>query len=218
MRLPRSDAPVGSPTRPPTHPPTEPSRDALVVVDVQNDFVDPRGSLAVRGAARLLPRVNREISRAASTGSLVVCTQDWHPPSTPHFARDGGRWPVHCVAETWGAQLHPELRVSAYVPRIRKGVNGEDGYSAFSVRDPLTGAEGATELEDLLRASAVTRVVICGVATDYCVRATALDAMRLGFETAVLTDAVAAVNLRPGDGERALDEMAAAGVELRPDG
>src|SRR5207344_3356967 len=112
-------------------------------------------------------------------------TQDWHPPSTPHFARDGGTWPVHCVAGSWGAALHPELVVAG--PVIRKGTSGEDGYSGFSTRDPLTGETDATELESLLRARGVTRVVIGGLATDYCVRETAMDAVDLGFAVGVLT-------------------------------
>jgi nicotinamidase/pyrazinamidase len=144
----------------------------------------------------------------------VIYTQDWHPPSTPHFAKDGGAWPVHCVADTWGAAFHPDLLVEG--PSVRKGSNGEDGYSGFTMRDPASGEERPTELGDLLREHAVTDVVICGLATDYCVRATALDAMRLGFGTMVMTDAVAAVEVAPGDGARALGEMTAAGVRLEP--
>ena len=143
---------------------------------------------------------------------MVVYTQDWHPESTPHFAKDGGIWPVHCVADTWGAELHPDLIIEGEV--IRKGSNGEDGYSGFTMRDPVTGTTIPTPLESLLRERAVSRVVICGLATDYCVNATALDARRLGFETKVLMNAVAAVNLRPGDDERALTAMADAGAEL----
>ncbi len=187
---------------------------ALIVVDVQNDFADPAGSLAVRGADAILSVINEQVERAASTSATVVCTQDWHPPVTPHFARDGGIWPVHCVAETWGAALYPELRVPTDALRVRKGVNGEDGYSAFTVRDPVSGAEHGTGLEELLRERGVRRVVVCGLATDYCVRATVLDAVRLGFETVVLTDAIAAVDLEEQDGERAQAEMAAAGAQL----
>jgi nicotinamidase/pyrazinamidase len=188
------------------------STTALVVVDVQNDFADPEGSLSVSRAGRILPRVNAQVERAADAGALVAYTQDWHPESTPHFAKDGGIWPVHCVAGTWGAELHPDLVVKG--PIIRKGSNGEDGYSGFTMRDPTTGEERPTELEGLLRNHGVSRVVVCGLATDYCVNATALDAQRLGFETQVLVSAIASVDLQPGDGERALDEMAAAGVEV----
>jgi nicotinamidase/pyrazinamidase len=185
---------------------------ALVVVDVQNDFADPAGSLAVLGAEALIPAVNTEVQRAATAGSVIVYTQDWHPESTPHFAKDGGIWPVHCVAGTWGAEFHPQLQVVGR--SIRKGQQGEDGYSGFRMRDPEGGEEIPTDLEPFLREAGVSSVVLCGLATDYCVRATALDAVRLGFETTVLTDMIAPVNLEPGDGERAIDAMRAAGVRL----
>jgi nicotinamidase/pyrazinamidase len=185
---------------------------ALIVVDVQNDFADPAGNLSVAGGAGIVPAVNGEVGAAQSVGALVAYTQDWHPPTTPHFAKDGGIWPVHCVADSWGAELHSDLVVGG--PRIRKGANGEDGYSGFTMRDPTTGETTPTALEALLREAGVSRVVICGLATDYCVKATALDAANLGFETAVLTDAIAAVDLAAGDGERAIDELRAAGVAL----
>jgi nicotinamidase/pyrazinamidase len=186
------------------------SRTSLLVVDLQNDFADPAGSLSVPGGASILASINGEVAAATATGGLVVYTQDWHPESTPHFARDGGIWPVHCVAGTWGAELHPELIVDG--PRVRKGTNGEDGYSGFTMRDPISGETTPTELEALLREHAVGRVIVCGLATDYCVKATALDAVRLGFETAVLTDAIRAVDLAPGDGAMAIAEMTDAGV------
>ena len=190
----------------------EPST-ALIVVDVQNDFADPAGSLSVSRAQHIMPRINAEVDAARLAGSPVVYTQDWHPASTPHFAKDGGIWPVHCVAGTWGAELHPELTVDGEI--VRKGSNGEDGYSGFSMRDPVSGTEIPTPLEAMLREQGIERVVICGLATDYCVNATALDARRLGFETVILRRAVAAVNLNPGDEERALVEMAGAGAELQ---
>ena len=186
------------------------SRTSLIVVDFQNDFADPAGSLSVSGGMSILPTINAEIAAATAVGAAVVYTQDWHPESTPHFARDGGIWPVHCVGGTWGAELHPELIVDG--PRVRKGANGEDGYSGFTMRDPVTGDTTATELEGLLREREVSRVIVCGLATDYCVKATALDGVRLGFETVLLVDAVRAVDLAPGDGDRAIDEMTAAGV------
>jgi nicotinamidase/pyrazinamidase len=187
---------------------------ALVVVDVQNDFADPAGALSVAGGEAIIGRVNREIEMAQNNGALVIATQDWHPETTPHFAKDGGVWPVHCIADTWGAALHPELLLPDDVPRVRKGVNGEDGYSGFTTRDPTTGETRPTELEALLRDEDIERVVVLGLATDYCVKATALDALSLGFDTAVLTDAVAAVDLEPGDGDRALEELADAGVTM----
>ena len=190
------------------------SRTALVVVDLQNDFADPAGSLAVHGGVNLVPIINGEIAMARSEGATVVFTQDWHPESTPHFAKDGGIWPVHCVAGTWGAELYGDVDIDAAVsaPRIRKGTNGEDGYSGFTMRDPITGETTPTELEALLRGASIEQVVVCGLATDYCVKATALDARRLGFETAVLIDAIRPVDLEVGDGERAIEEMTAAGV------
>jgi nicotinamidase/pyrazinamidase len=187
-------------------------RTALVVVDLQNDFADPAGGLAVRGGDQIVAGVNAEVAAARHAGAFVVYTQDWHPESTPHFAKDGGIWPVHCVGGTWGAELHPAVQVDG--PRVRKGANGEDGYSGFTMRDPATGTTIPTELEALLRARAVERVVVCGLATDYCVKATALDAARLGFETRFLAAAARAVDLEPGDGDRAIEELRAAGVAV----
>ena len=185
---------------------------ALVVVDVQNDFADPSGSLFVKDAASILPLVNSEVRLATDAGAFVVYTQDWHPESTPHFAKDGGIWPVHCVGGSWGAELHPALSVAG--PSIHKGLNGEDGYSGFTVRDPTSGETAPTELEGMLRERHVTSVVIVGLATDYCVSATAIDAANLGFETEVLQDAIAAVDLKAGDGRAALGAMSAAGCTL----
>ncbi|HEY4633230.1 MAG TPA: isochorismatase family protein [Candidatus Limnocylindrales bacterium] len=187
-------------------------RTALVVVDVQNDFADPAGSLSVAGGEAIVPYVNERIHKAGAAGAVVVYTQDWHPEHTPHFAPDGGNWPVHCVRDTWGAAFHPDLVVDG--PSVHKGSNGEDGYSGFTMRDPVTGETLPTELEELLREAGIERVVICGLATDYCVKATALDAVALGFATSVLARGIAAVDLAPGDGDRALDEMRAAGIEI----
>ncbi len=191
------------------------ARTALVVVDLQNDFADPQGSLSVDGGAAIIPRVNEAVRTADEAGALIVTTQDWHPERTPHFAIDGGIWPVHCVGDTWGAELHPDLMLPPGAVRIRKGVNGEDGYSGFTTRDPTSGAEAATELEGILRERGIERLVICGLATDYCVKATALDGRRLGFGVELLADAVRPVDLEPGDGARALEELAAAGVATR---
>ena len=141
-------------------------------------------------------------------------TQDWHPEHTPHFAKDGGIWPDHCIQDTWGAAFHPDLDVPADAQIVHKGANGEDGYSAFTMRDPSSGETIPTELTSILRAGAIHDVVITGLATDYCVKATALDARGLGFVPTVLTDAIAAVDMQSGDGLRALDECQAAGVLL----
>jgi nicotinamidase/pyrazinamidase len=185
---------------------------ALIVVDVQNDFAHPGGSLFVRGGDAVVRTVNREIARARQAGAHVVYTQDWHPERTPHFETGGGVWPVHCVRDTWGAELHAELDVEG--PLVRKGVDGGDGYSGFSVRDPETGVEASTELERLLRERGVERVVVVGLAQDVCVKETVLDARRLGFETHVIGDAVAAVELEPGDAERADEAMRSAGATI----
>lgn len=188
---------------------------ALVVVDVQNDFADPNGSLYVQGGEQVVQRVNAEIAAAREAGALVVYTQDWHPDSTPHFEKDGGVWPVHCVQGTWGAEFHPDLDVLTGTPVVRKGTEGEDGYSGFTVRDPQSGEEQATRLEDVLRESGVERVVVVGLALDYCVKETALDAARKDFETVLLTDATSAVDLQPGDGEKAIDAVRASGATVR---
>ena len=185
---------------------------ALIIVDVQNDFADPAGSLYVKGAEAVVKMVNGEARRATEAGAFVVYTQDWHPASTAHFAKDGGIWPVHCVGDTWGAAFHSELGVVG--PSVKKGVNGEDGYSGFTMKDPTTGTTAPTELQRLLLEKGIKRVVVVGLATDYCVSATALDAARLGFPTEVLQDAIAAVDLADGDGDRARAAMAAAGCVL----
>ena len=185
---------------------------ALVVVDVQNDFTDPSGGLAVADAEAILPEVNARVAACRAAGGLVAYTQDWHPPRTPHFATDGGPWPVHCVAGTWGAELHPDLVVDG--PVVRKGVGGEDGYSGFSVRDPVSGEVDRTELGALLDAHGVHRVVVVGLAGDVCVAATAEDAAALGYAVTVPLAATRMVELHPGDGARAVERLRAAGVEV----
>jgi len=184
---------------------------ALIVVDIQNDFAHPDGSLYVSGADDVISRANQAIAKAAEAGALVVYTQDWHPERTPHFERDGGLWPVHCVGGAWGAEFHAELTIDAG-PTVRKGVDGNDGYSGFTTRDPLGGAQQQTELEELLLEAGIERCVVVGLATDYCVKDTVLDACRLGFEVLVPRHAVAAVNLQAGDGEAALRGMIEAGA------
>ena len=186
------------------------SRTALVVVDVQNDFADPAGGLYVSGGEQVVPVVNAEVAAATAAGAPVLYTQDWHPASTPHFAKDGGTWPVHCVQGTWGAELHPDLLVRGEL--VRKGEHGEDGYSGFTMRDPVSGQTVPTPLAQLLRDRGVERLVVLGLATDYCVRATALEGRELGWPVTVPWDAVRAVDLQPGDGERTREELQAAGV------
>lgn len=189
------------------------ARAALLVVDVQNDFADPAGSLYVEGGEQIVPAVNAEVEKARSHGALVIYTQDWHPEHTPHFQRDGGIWPVHCVQDTVGAAFHPDLLVTDHEV-IRKGHDGRDGYSGFSVRDPISGERGDTLLQALLETHSVERLVICGLATDYCVVETVLDARMLGYPVEVLGDAVRAVELQPGDGAAALSRMRDAGADV----
>jgi nicotinamidase/pyrazinamidase len=184
---------------------------ALVVVDMQNDFADPAGSLYVQGGETIVAAVNAEIAAAVAGGGQVVYTQDWHPESTAHFAKDGGVWPVHCVGDTWGAQFHPSLDVAG--PSIRKGVDGEDGYSGFSVRDPVSGESHATALAATLGES-VRSLVVVGLAGDYCVKATALDGARLGYAVTVPLALTRFVGLQPGDDTRAVEEMRSAGVTV----
>jgi nicotinamidase/pyrazinamidase len=187
---------------------------ALVVVDVQNDFADPKGSLYVHGGEDVPAAVNAEIGAAREAGAFVVYSQDWHPEHTPHFAADGGVWPVHCVGGTWGAEFHPDLDVPDAAAVLRKGFGDQDGYSVFTVRDPTTGDDQATALERMLRDQGIRRLVVAGLATDYCVKDTVLDARRLGFAVTVVTKAIRAVNLGPDDGARAEQRMRDAGAEL----
>lgn len=142
----------------------------------------------------------------------MVYTQDWHPASTPHFEIHGGKWPVDCVRDTWGADLHPDLKVVG--DQIRKATGPEDGYSGFSVEHLPSGERRGTGLDDLLRARGIERIVIVGLATDYCVKETALDGLRLGCDTTVLCESVRAVELQPGDGAHALAAVSEAGARL----
>jgi nicotinamidase/pyrazinamidase len=176
---------------------------ALLAVDVQADFL-PGGALAVPGGDAVVP----ELVRLATDVDLVVATRDWHPREHSSFVEKGGAWPVHCVAGTPGAALHP--RVDALADLVVS--KGQD-----PARDAYSGFDG-TDLAALLRSRGVTRVVVGGLATDYCVRATALDALRAGFATEVVAAAVRAVDVHPGDGARALEEMRAAGVAVREPG
>ena len=189
---------------------------ALMVVDVQNDFAQAR-RLSLRGSG------GEDTWSKSPTHEVKAARRCWgdgrlHPGlapgvDTPHFANGtAGIWPVHCVGDTWGAELHPDLLVDG--ARIRKGTGGEDGYSGFSVRHPVTGDESPTELEGMLRDREVTRVVVVGLATDYCVKETAIDAARARFATTLLADGIRAVNLEPGDGARAVAAMATAGVAI----
>lgn len=174
--------------------------DALVIVDYQNDFC-PGGALAVEGGHELAAPIN-ELARGFET---VVATRDWHPPDHASFETEGGPWPIHCVQGSPGAELHPRLDRAQIDHVVDVGSKREDeGYSGF---------EGS-DLEDFLRERGARRLFVTGIATDYCVRATVLDGIRLGFDVTVVEDAIRAVDVEPGDGARALQEMRAAGAEV----
>ncbi|WP_045878265.1 isochorismatase family protein [Pseudofrankia sp. DC12] len=187
---------------------------ALLVIDLQNDFATPGGSLYVRGGEEIVDAVNAQAAVAVGAGSPVFWTQDWHPEVTPHFVTAGGIWPPHCVAGTPGADFHPDARVTGEV--IRKGVDGADGYSGFSTRDPRSGLRSSTVLGDRLAAAEVRTVVVIGLAGDYCVKETALDGRRLGLDVVVPLALTRFVNLRPGDDAAAVAELRAAGVLVEP--
>ncbi len=187
----------------------DPRRDALVVVDVQNDFC-PGGALAVAHGDEVVPVLNRAAARFAAAGAPVFASRDWHPPVTRHFRAGGGAWPPHCVQGTPGAAFHPSLALPAGTDVVSKGMDPEaDAYSCFQAE-----TAAGTPFADALRARGVRRLVVGGLATDYCVKATVLDALRAGFEVVVLEDAVRAVDVAPGDGARALAEMRAAGATI----
>lgn len=185
---------------------------ALVVVDMQRDFADPDGSLYVRGGEQILPGINAEIDAAQAAGATVVYTQDWHPESTPHFAKDGGLWPVHCVIGSPGAALLDDLTLVGDV--VRKGDGPEDGYSGFTVLDLATGATRGTRLSTILDESGVMSIVVVGLAGDWCVKATAVDGVKLGYDVTVPLELTRFVELTPGDDVRAIDAMKDAGVHL----
>jgi nicotinamidase/pyrazinamidase len=187
----------------------DPTRDALVVVDLQNDFC-PGGALHVRDGDAIVPVVNRYLDRFAQAGAPLFLTRDWHPPVTRHFQAYGGVWPTHCVQGTPGAAFHPGLAPPDGAVIVSKGVDPEqDAYSAFQAEDP-----SGRRLPTILKERGIRRLYVGGLATDYCVRATVLDALRDGFEVVVLTDAIGAVDLAPGDGARAIDEIRGAGGRL----
>ena len=178
--------------------------DALIVVDVQQDFL-PGGALAVAEGDAVVPILSRYAEEFDRRVLPVFATRDWHPPDHCSFHEQGGPWPAHCVAETAGAQFPETLALPARAQIISKATtSAADAYSGFD----------GTDLAQRLRDRACTRVFIGGLATDYCVRATALDALKQGFEVVVLEDAVRAVELHPGDGARALADVAAHGAQF----
>jgi nicotinamidase/pyrazinamidase len=176
---------------------------ALIVVDYQNDFADPGGALSVPEGDTIAGRIN-DLAHSG-TYDLVVATRDWHPSNHGSFAEQGGPWPVHCVQDTPGAQLHPALDAAAVDVIVDKGQDpATEGYSGFD----------GTRLGDLLRERGVSEVTVVGLATDYCVKQTAIEALQEGFTVIVDTTAVRGVEVQPGDSERAIAEMRAAGANV----
>lgn len=181
--------------------------DALLIVDVQRDFC-PGGALAVPGGDRIVPVVNRYIERFRDRGLPIYASRDWHPAETRHFRERGGPWPPHCVAETEGAEFHPELALPESAVVVSKGTDpADDGYSAFEAET----ASGEA-LEPSLRERGVGRLFVAGLATDYCVRASVLDAAERGLRPVLLLDAIRGIDVEPGDQARALDAMLRAGA------
>jgi nicotinamidase/pyrazinamidase len=176
---------------------------ALIVVDVQNDFC-PGGALAVPHGDEVVAPLNELIQEFLERDEPVFLSRDWHRKDTKHFAAYGGTWPVHCVMLTDGARFHPELIVDNQVQLISKGLGDTDCYSAFD----------ETDLTSRLRALDVEELWIGGLATDYCVKSTVLDALKEGFRVKALAYAMRAVELKPGDGERAIEDMRNAGAEI----
>jgi nicotinamidase/pyrazinamidase len=180
---------------------------ALILVDVQNDFC-PGGSLAVPEGDRVVAPLNRELERFNRAGRPIIASRDWHPAETTHFLAGGGPWPPHCVQDQPGAAFHPALRLPHDATIVSKGSDPrEDAYSAFQARD-----DQGRSLSEILRRRGVRHLVVGGLATDYCVRATVLDGLRNGFQVTVLEDAIRGVDVQPGDSERARAEMLDAGA------
>ena len=184
----------------------EPIKDAaLILVDIQNDFC-PGGALAVAEGDQVVPVVNRLMPFFP----LVVSTLDWHPANHISFRERGGPWPPHCVQNTFGAELHPALNTAPIQNTFRKASTADrDAYSEFEGVDDRNRS-----LDEYLKSRGISRVYVVGLATDYCVRATTMDALRLGYDTTVVTDAVRAVNVQPEDGAQALAEIEAEGAHL----
>ncbi len=182
---------------------------ALLVIDVQRDFC-AGGSLAVSEGDRVVAPLNAAAAQFAAAGRPVFATRDWHPRRTIHFQEFGGPWPPHCVQGTPGAEFHPHLKLPDRTTVVSGGTGeNEHGYSGFDAHD-----DAGRPLADLLRGVGIRRLYVGGLATDYCVKASVLDARAHGFEVTVYQDAVRAVEVQPGDGARALEEMRAAGARI----
>ncbi|MGB9866666.1 MAG: bifunctional nicotinamidase/pyrazinamidase [Bacillota bacterium] len=185
-------------------------RNALVVVDVQNDFC-PGGALAVPRGDEVVAPINRLVAEFAERGEPIAYTQDWHPADHCSFEENGGIWPRHCVQDTWGAEFYPKLVVKGTV--FKKGFDPRaEAYSGFAGREG--GSERGKDLCTWLSEHGVKGVWVVGLATEYCVMATAMDAVKMGYQVTVVKDAVRAVNVNPGDGEKALETMDRAGIKV----
>ena len=185
------------------------ARSALLIVDVQKDFCRG-GTLEVPDGDLIVPTLNRLIAACSRLGHSIYASRDWHPADSMHFLQHGGIWPAHCVADTQGAEFHRNLELPTEAVIISKGQSrSSDGYSAF---------DGCTLLGELfendLAGQAIRTLYVTGLATDYCVRHSVLDALRTGLHVDVVTDAIAGVDLRHGDVQRALNEMHKSGAQL----
>ncbi len=182
---------------------------ALIIVDVQNDFC-PGGTLPVPDGDRVIEPVNRAIKIFVAAGLPILASRDWHPRVTKHFREFGGVWPAHCIQGTEGAAFHPSLRLPEGTLLLTKGINPElDGYSAFE-----GVASDGRMMAELLRELEVRELVICGLATEYCVLCTTLEALRNGFKVTVLTDAVAGVDIIAGASACAVEDIKSAGAQV----
>lgn len=180
---------------------------ALLIADIQNDFC-PGGALGIKDGDKIIPAVNKYISAFARKGLPVFITRDWHPKKTDHFKKYGGPWPEHCVQDTSGAKFHPGLKLPKKPIIMSKGMDPrEESYSAFHAVD----SNGAS-LFNLLKILGIVELYVGGLAADYCVKHSVLDALKEGFKATVLTDAIKGVNLDPGDSDEAIEEMAAYGA------
>ena len=184
------------------------AKKALLIIDVQNDFC-PGGALAVSEGDRVVPVFNKYIEIFIKQKLPILADRDWHPAKTKHFKAYGGLWPPHCIQNTPGARFHPDLKLPPEAIIVSKGMDPDkDSYSAFEARDDKGRA-----FVDLLRSMGIRDLFVGGLATDYCVKFSILDALKLGFGVTLLTDAIKGIDVQPGDSQKAIDEMIARGAQ-----
>lgn len=182
----------------------------LLLIDIQNDFC-PHGALPVPEGDKIIPFLNKYIAIFQKANFLIAATRDWHPPVTKHFKQYGGLWPAHCIQNTWGAQFHPSLELPADTIIFTKGTaETKEGYSGFDGVDPQ-----GIPMYNFLQSRHISTLSIGGLATDYCVKRTVLDALNFGFKVNLLTDAIKGIDLRPGDSQRSINEMSSRGAQLK---